>query len=329
MASTTGFQPQPSWGWPGDLPSDLPGQWTQDSEENPRQNHADSPQASSPNTEQPHPNQGQSEPHAGQRRYGPRTCRICLDVVQPTYHPPSMNLPGILRTAPEVTYESEDGGRLLRPCKCKGSSKYVHEECLQAWRLQNPLERRNYWQCPTCGFRYRLQRMSWAKWIGSASAQIALTIFIFIFAMFLLGFIADPIINLYLDPYGTIFYSTFSGNSEPEFLRPSANTEPSTWGEHFLGGLASLGLLSFLKIFITSPWRWWNFRAGSFGSTGSRAGASGRDRMQNLSWIVIAIGVATFMWGVWKGVRSWSRRLLQNIGERVMDVGPDDDEDDH
>ena len=161
MASTSGFQPGPSWQWP----RDLPGQW-QDVKEEEDDGAGPSSHSDTYNS-QPNPPQGQSESTQGQRHYKPRTCRICLEVVQPTYHPPSENLPGFFQGRPTVTYESEDGGRLLRPCKCKGSSKYVHEDCLQAWRLQDPLQKRNYWQCPTCSFRYRLERMNWAKWIGS------------------------------------------------------------------------------------------------------------------------------------------------------------------
>ncbi|KAI9665834.1 MAG: hypothetical protein M1821_003768 [Bathelium mastoideum] len=320
MASTSGYQPQPSWQWS----SDLPGQWQSMNEEDEDAGPSSNTDTHNQPSESP---RGQSTPMEGQRHYRSRTCRICLEVVPPTYHPPSENLPGFFQGKPTVTYESEDGGRLLRPCKCKGSSKYVHEDCLQAWRLQDPLQKRNYWQCPTCGFRYRLERMNWAKWIGSTAAQVSLTVFIFVAAMFLLGFIADPIINLYLDPYSTIFYGAFSSSSDTGFIQPQYQDEPSTWGEHFLKGLASLGLLSFLKMFITSPWRWFNFRASSFGG-GGRAGTTGRDRLQNISWFVVVIGVATFMWGVWKGVRSWSRRTLQKAGERVMDVGTDDADDD-
>ena len=126
--------------------------------------------------------------------------------------------------------------------------------------------------------------------------QIGLTISIFIAAMFLLGFVADPIINLYLDPYSTIFYGAFSAKSEPGIFHSQYEEEPSTWGEHFLKGLASLGLLSFLKMFLASPWRWFNLRASSFGGGGGRGGTTGRDRLQNISWLVVVIGVATFMW---------------------------------
>lgn len=104
-----------------------------------------------------------------ERHYRPRQCRICLEHVLPTYHAPPENLPGFLQSrTPRVTYESEDGGRLLRPCQCKGTAMYVHEECLQAWRYSDAgLARRNFYECPTCGYRYRLQRLGLSAAISS------------------------------------------------------------------------------------------------------------------------------------------------------------------
>lgn len=165
--------------------------------------------------------------------------------------------------------------------------------------------------------------------------------------MFLLGFVADPIINLYLDPYTTISsvpLPTKSAKAEPLF----PDDEPATWIEHFVKGLASLGLLSFIKVlFAMSPWQWWNLRSsGIMSGSGRHAGGSGRDRLANISWIVVMIGVGTFLWvspidadptercnadgpesqGVWKGVSAWSRRTLEKAGERVMDVHGDEND---
>lgn len=232
-----------------------------------------------------------------ERKWYPRTCRICLETVLPTFHPPSENIPSILQPTPRVTYDSEDpaSGRLLRPCKCKGSSKYVHEGCLQHWRHADPgYGNRNYWRCPTCGFRYHLQRMSWGRWISSTTSQIVLTIAIFFLALFLFGFVADPIINLYLDPY-----SFLSSASSSNFkLKPAPKDDNVTsWLEHFLKGFASLGLLSFVKfLFALSPWQWWNLRSSGIMSGGGRAGGTGRDRLANISWVVVLIGVGTFLW---------------------------------
>jgi hypothetical protein len=159
---TSGFHAAPGgWQWPDDL-DDLRNRY--------QKANTESSTATPQSDSQPEPSGQQQQPKAGkkQRHWKPRTCRICLDTVLPTYHPPSENLPGIFQSTPSVTYESEDLGRLLRPCKCKGTAQYVHEKCLQQWRHADPgYAKRNYFQCPTCGFRYRLQRMGWGKMVSS------------------------------------------------------------------------------------------------------------------------------------------------------------------
>lgn len=267
-----------------------------------------------------------SEEPRRRTHYPPRTCRICLEVVNPTLHyDESSNLPEVLKPPPRVTYESEDGGRLLRPCRCKGSQKYVHEECLGAWRRADPMQKRNYWECPTCRYRYKLQRLTWGSWISSTGAQVGLTFAIFFLAMFALGFVADPIINLYLDPVTTV--ATAGGPTGSLIFED----EDAGWAEHFAKGLASLGLLGFAKFLLTlSPWHWFNMRGSGLMGNRSGIGGTGRDRIRDLSWIAILVGVITFLYAVWKGVRAWSRRTLEKAGERVMDVPGtnDDDEDD-
>ncbi len=186
--------------------------------------------------------------------------------------------------------------------------------------------------------------MQWGRWISSTTTQIVLTISIFVFALFFMGFVADPIINLYVDPYSFITtapLSKFGERMEPIFT----DDDVPTWTEHFIKGLASLGLLGFVKVlFALSPWQWWNLRSsGIMNGGGGRSGNTGRDRLANISWIVVLIGVGTFLWvctlpcqgttahvtqAVYKGVRAWSRRTLEKAGERVMDVAGDDDDDD-
>lgn len=227
------------------------------------------------------------------RAWPPRTCRICLETVYPSFPAPTEHIPDLLRSSPAPTYTSTDPtlGRLLRPCKCKGTSQYVHEGCLQAWRHADPsYGTRNYWKCPTCGFNYKLQRMNWGRWISSNAAQIILTAAIFVIAIFLMGFIADPIINFYSEPY-SIFYAP---RSLGERIEPILGEDDDpTWAEHFLKGVASIGLLGFVKAIITlSPWNWFNIRVGGSG----RSGATGRDRLANVSWLVVAVGVMTFLY---------------------------------
>lgn len=141
-----------------------------------------------------------------------------------------------------------------------------------------------------------------------------------------MGFVADPIINLYVDPYSFI--------SSAPFSKVGARVDPiltdddiASWTEHFIKGLASLGLLGFVKVlFALSPWQWWNIRTSGIMNAGGRSGNTGRDRLASISWVVVVIGIATFLWAVYKGVRAWSRRTLEKAGERVMDVAADDDD---
>lgn len=162
-ATASGVERTPGvWEWPDDLLPDV-----STSGASPQDSSHPSPGAGEP----PRPEQKrQDAPKTSkkERHYKPRTCRICLETVLPTFNPLSESLPEMLQGTPSVKYESE-GGRLLSPCKCKGSSRYVHESCLQEWRHADPgYGRRNYWNCPTCGFQYRLGRLSWGHWLSSA-----------------------------------------------------------------------------------------------------------------------------------------------------------------
>ena len=138
--------------------------------------------------------------------------------------------------------------------------------------------------------------MRWGRWISSTATQIVLTIFIFFTALFIMGFVADPIINLYVDPLSVISTNPLAKvgqKIEPIFT----DDEKVTWTEHFVKGLASLGLLGFVKvIFALSPWQWWNLRTSGIMNTGGRSGNTGRDRLASISWIVVLIGIGTFLW---------------------------------
>ena len=111
-----------------------------------------------------------------------------------------------------------------------------------------------------------------------------------------MGFVADPIINLYVDPYSllsSVPLSKVGARLEPGL----AEDDIASWTEHFIKGLASLGLLGFVKVlFALSPWQWWNIRTSGIMNGGGRSNNTGRDRVASISWIVVVIGIATFLW---------------------------------
>lgn len=122
----------------------------------------------------------------------------------------------------------------------------------------------------------------------SQAAQVTLTALILISIVFILGFVADPIISLYVDPWS--FLSPFSRTDH--YYYEDEDDEPYTWYEHFAKGFASMGVLGFLKVLVASPLSY--FRIG-----GGRARNTGRDRYEQVSWIIILIGVGTFLVVCW------------------------------
>lgn len=109
-----------------------------------------------------------------------------------------------------------------------------------------------------------------------------LTIVIMIMIVFVLGFIADPIINMYMDPWS--FLSPFSRADHYYY----EDDDPVGWTEHFAKGFASMGVIGFLKMILASPIAYFRFGGG-------RGRTTARDRYEQISWLVIAIGVFTFM----------------------------------
>ncbi|KAK3345059.1 hypothetical protein B0H65DRAFT_426335 [Neurospora tetraspora] len=303
--------------------------WSWPSGANPNGHSNGSAQASSTH-ETPHSSSSTSsasKPSSQQQQkqptYKPRTCRICLEVVQPTTEIDE-SFAARFTSRARVRYYSEDPelGRLISPCRCKGTQKYVHEGCLQQWRQASPLSDRNFWQCPTCKFEYRLERLRWGRWLTSTMGSVVLTGLVFILAVFVLGFVADPIINLWVDPLGSVVDTIHDVISDVEAMRP-IDDEPATWSFHFLKGFLSLGLLGFLKTFIAmSPWQLLNIRS----TVGGRR--RGRDRVESVNWMLVMIGVLTFLGAAWKFVRHFSARVLEKARDRVVDIQEDEDADD-
>ena len=320
------MDPQPSWDW-----SSVPegtgaafssgrdtGQTNGATPRNPR------PEQQPQDTPRPEPNR--------RPRYGPRSCRICLDTEHPKFPTGATTTLGISSASSKPVYESDDPelGRLLSPCKCKGSQKYVHEGCLNAWRLANPTAARNYWQCPTCKFAYRMSRLHWASVLSGKATRVALTVIVLIMSLFILGFIADPLLDLWFDPFGTLTDTVANVITDIEALKEPPRHEPTTWSEHFAKGFFSLGLVGIAKsMFAMTPWQWFYYRGGGLmGGGGGRRAGTGRARAENMSWLFILIGAFTFLAAIWRFVNAMSTRLLRNVSDRVMDVGEDDGDED-
>lgn len=53
----------------------------------------------------------------------------------------------------------ESGGDLIAPCNCRGTSKWVHRECLNRWRSMNH-NPRAFTHCSECQFEFHLEQVT-------------------------------------------------------------------------------------------------------------------------------------------------------------------------
>ncbi|KAK5989297.1 hypothetical protein PT974_10810 [Cladobotryum mycophilum] len=134
--------------------------------------------------------------------------------------------------------------------------------------------------------------------LSSDAAQASLTFVIFLIGIFLLGFLADPVLNLWMDPIGTI------SDTASTIMRDLDDVEEQgriSWADHFLKGFFSLGLVGLLKSgLLFSPW---------------------------YCILFVIIGAFTALVGIWKTVKKLTKSLLKNMSVIVLDIGVEDEDD--
>jgi hypothetical protein len=256
--------------------------------------------------------------------YPTRHCRLCHEDVVPTVTISNPNLPAPFRST-TITYTSEDGGRLIKPCKCKGTQRYIHEDCLAELRAKSP-QKNAYLKCDLCGFEYNTKRLLIHDILLSRVARMLLTILIVAFLMFVLGFVADPIINIYVDPVQTLAGQRYWEPVKVDNI--GKKVDDSWWIQHFMKGLVSVGVMGFFKaVLLANPWNFWNLRhSGLLG--GSTRSTTGRDRAVNISWIAVLIGVGSALYFFYQQVAKFSQSTLSKFANGVIEVQMDDDDED-
>ena len=77
-------------------------------------------------------------------------------------------------------------GRLFSPCRCRGTSRFVHPACLAAWRTISE-GRESFYVCDVCGFRYNVRRAAWAGVLESRALLLGATAVLLLAAVAAVG----------------------------------------------------------------------------------------------------------------------------------------------
>ena len=96
-----------------------------------------------------------------------------------------MSFPPLTRQAStgatcRICYGGSEDGHLFKPCRCSGSVKYVHVECLEKWRESGPAKAK--FECPQCHYRYNLSRLTISGWLDRRWVVPVLTLVLFCLA---------------------------------------------------------------------------------------------------------------------------------------------------
>lgn len=208
-----------------------------------------------------------------------RQCRNCYAEETGVFKQTYEGFMARVMPRPIVEYkEYQYLGPLIKPCRCKGSNMYIHTECLRSWRETNA-NNEQFYQCGTCRYKYQIGRLTWGQIFKSWTIQLAFTIVVMIGIVFVMGWVADPILNFWFEPEDVLNMKSGYGYFKHRWLL------------HFFKGVSSLGVIGFIQTILSaSPFTWWNLRAG-----GLAGGRNRRQRNSDSMVFVLVIGFIAFL----------------------------------
>jgi hypothetical protein len=133
----------------------------------------------------------------------------------------------------------EDDGRLISPCLCKGTMRFVHVECLTQWRLQS-VNKESFFACDSCQYRYSFRRPAWASLLRSALVVHFVAFILFVFLIALCGHIANVADALFFD--GALSHQFGGSWDDKQMDQQLSELYEELYGGLFQSDMSVLGL---------------------------------------------------------------------------------------
>eukprot|EP00455_Lapot_gusevi_P024616 TRINITY_DN2566_c0_g1_i2.p1 TRINITY_DN2566_c0_g1~~TRINITY_DN2566_c0_g1_i2.p1 ORF type:complete len:220 (+),score=3.68 TRINITY_DN2566_c0_g1_i2:256-915(+) len=194
-------------------------------------------------------------------------------------------------------------GRLISPCVCKGSMKYVHSTCLETWRRAS-VNPRSYFSCENCKYKYSFRRTAIASFMRQFWVLPCLTALLFFLTCWLFGYVVKIFIYMFAD--AAEYYG-----EDSRFLAFDLN--------HFLHGAIGLGFVGIMSLCFG-----WanalNIRAFHFPGGGG-GGGGGRSTIEAIIvGIFIFVGLCKVVWSLYGIVQVWSELMLSKAEDMVENI---------
>ncbi|KAF9963716.1 hypothetical protein BGZ65_000262 [Modicella reniformis] len=244
-----------------------------------------------------------------------RQCRICLGGAE----------------------EEKALGRLISPCLCKGSMKYVHVECLNAWRTRSPKPESHY-KCDTCKYSFSFRRTAFARYLAHPMTLFVLTVVVFVMAVFAAGFAMKLLLYLMAEESLEFVYPgnpedyddaqlarRLKGNAiifkTPDTLRAVFRID----GTHMVFGSFFVSVFGFLQLLLSTLWMGGGggvLRIGGFGLGRRRPVRGEREPGVGgvLVLMILAFGLFKSVYMTYQLVHRASRHVLAKAEMMVLEV---------
>jgi len=215
----------------------------------------------------------------------------------------------VCRICFSAAYEN-GAGRLISPCRCTGSMRYVHLECLNDWRAasSNPV---SFYQCEQCLYRYSMERTKYAAILESPRAARFVA-----GVLLLLGMLVSSLVLSLLSFEKAFYRLVVFDPRNPAYSGPYVS---QIWGSRLdmlVAGL--LGLASFgLGITVRNTWRANRHLSNSWliGILAAFASEGGR-----ITRVFAAIGLLHSMRHTVQFVEAYAKTLLTKWGTMILEV---------
>lgn len=169
--------------------------------------------------------------------------------------------------------------RLISPCRCKGSMRFVHLDCLNQWRTTSA-KKSAFYQCDQCKFKYSFARIGWAKCFKNELVVTLTAVAVLVLMALVFGFIMKAIVYYSINSSNSVGVEDHSSpheiHSEDDqplsdldylfdlFISPVTSLTSSTFWSidlpHFIFGFVTIGIFGCLSLIFSL------FSSGPFGT---------------------------------------------------------------
>lgn len=205
--------------------------------------------------------------------------------------------------------ETSVENRLFSPCLCRGSQRYIHEQCLQQWR-QSHLNQSLY-RCATCLYHYRTSRMMFARYLQNPFVITGCTVVVTVSTVWIIG--------LFLKSLLFIFGLGLAASVRSSVMAVSRKL---VWWSVILIGIVTLVVTLFQSVEENAAdgpivdRHTWSFIINVLDETINNTTNS----LTLLGYVIPLSGFGLFMVRVYKKTRTLIGQLLQHIGDRVLEI---------